>query len=95
MAQHRTNDQKVADVKYVFDLLRDEVTPPILRQMMAAMTPKDPTNFEQNLAFLQGSFQLARLISANDRAAMIAAAMLTQSGVVKPVFTTEGEVSDG
>lgn len=91
MATHRTNEQKVADVAVVYNALREELTPNVLRLMMQAMTPQDVTDAQQNLVFLQGSFQLARLISANDRAAMLAAAMLTQSGVARPVIADEGD----
>lgn len=108
MAQHRTNEQKVADFTEVFRLIREEVTPPKFREVLTKLTESAPPELpegadiqvmqlhykmvEMYLGMVQQATTLSRMVTANDRAAAIVAGMLTQSGVARPVFTTDGDV---
>lgn len=81
MALNHTVQEKIGDAHEAFEALKEELTPPFLREMMAALKPTDPTDPQQAMAYLQGSFQLANLIMANDRTALTAAVNLTNNGV--------------
>lgn len=80
-----TAEEKVTSWAAVFEALRAEITPPVMRQVLDKMTAKDPTNIPAYVA-------LARLVTANDRAAALCAAMLVAAGV-KPVIV-EGLADD-
>lgn len=92
MSSGRTVQQKVGDWAGAYRDIRDAVTPEPLRQLITDMTSMklgdDPT-IELVSAYstlVQGSIHLVRIVAANDRAAAIAAAMLTQSGVSRPII---------
>lgn len=86
MAPQRTTDQKVRDWFEVYQSIRDELTPAATRELLKlihAGTPADQ---------LGAGLNLARAVMANDRAAALAAAMLTQGGVSRPIITGDGDV---
>lgn len=96
MATPRPLTEKVGAWKQAYDAIREEITPPAMRTMLQNMTAANPAaevgDIQAYAALVQASITLARLVSANDRAAAIAAAMLTQSGVSRPVIDIgEGE----
>lgn len=86
----RTPAQRAADTISVFEQFRDQLTKEDARNILTEMTTRMAT--EASLAgdvqayanLVQSSLSLARYIGANDRAAMLAAAIVTQSGVVRP-----------
>lgn len=91
MPQPRTVEAKVGDAIAAFNGLRDEVTPPPLRALIQKMTEvpmTEGTDVAAYASLVQSSIHLARIIAANDRATMIAAVMLTQSGVSRPIIDT-------
>ena len=47
---------------------------------------------EAYAALVQSGMAVGRMVTANDRTAMIAAAMMMQSGVSRPVIDADGEV---
>ena len=96
MAANRTPDEKAADAKRVFDLLKDEVTPPIMREVMLDMTNAERQAAAATIgdaqvyaALVQAALSLQRIVAGNDRMVMMAAAILTQSGTVRPVIEAE------
>lgn len=94
MTQTRTIEQKVGDATAVFNALRAELTPEPIRALVTQMTTipvTETTDIAAYAAMVQASLHLARVVSANDRTAMIAAAMLTQSGVSRPTFNPDEE----
>jgi len=94
MTQNRTVAEKVSDAIRVYDQLRAEITTPEMRALITKMTSMQPGEKDDMAAYaalVQASLQLARVVAANDRTAMLAAAMLTQSGVSRPVITTDEE----
>jgi hypothetical protein len=90
MAQNRTPQEKAADALAVFNILRDEVTPSLMREILANMTEAQQAagagDIQAYAALVQAALNLQRVIAANDRMVMVAAAMLTSSGVSRPVF---------
>jgi hypothetical protein len=97
MSNVRTPQQKADDARAVFLLLRDEVTPPIMRELLDSMTNAASQSAAQvgdvqaYAALVQASLQLQRVIAANDRTVMVAAAVLTASGVSRPMLDTGDE----
>ncbi len=101
----RTIEQKTGDAVQVFNVLRVELTEETLRNLskqvidvgavLLEAIAKDPTgpsadqSLRQYASLVQDSVLLSRVVAGNDRTAMIAAAMLTQSGVSRPNFTVE------
>jgi hypothetical protein len=91
MTQQRTVAAKVADANQAFEAFRDALTPPDMRRIHDEMTgaakqqaAAEEGNVQAYVDLLQASLSLRRVVSANDRAALIAAVMLTQSGVSRP-----------
>lgn len=97
MPQARTLEDKVSDAVKAYSVFREELTPPQVRGLITAMTNvslKEDAKPEEVTAYaslVQSSMGLARLVSANDRAALIAAVMATQSGVSRPIISTDEE----
>jgi hypothetical protein len=92
---NRTVEQKVGDTAAAFNALSADITPEPLRWMVTDLTSVDITETTDVAAYaslVQSSIHVARIVAANDRAAMLAAAMITQSGVARPVVTTEGDI---
>jgi hypothetical protein len=87
MPRLRTTEDKVSDWYTVFGAVRDELTPAPFRGLIDKMTNfpvAEGTDAAAYASLVQSSMGIARLISANDRAAAVVAAMLTQSGVSRP-----------
>jgi hypothetical protein len=98
MSTARTPSQKAADALAVFNVLRDEVTPPIMRAVLNDMTDAQRQaaiasvgDVQAYAALVQASLHLQRVVAANDRMTMMAAAILTSGGVAKPVIEEEAE----
>ena len=94
-APQRTVEQKVGDTVAAYNALRDEVTPTPMRSLINKMAevPMGPdSDVAAYASLVQASLALARVVAANDRAAMIAAAMITQSGVSRPLVSTDGDI---
>ncbi len=80
MTTNRTVEERVGDWQRAFNAIREEVTPPVMRNLMANLQGVENTN---DLGTYVG---LARLVMANDRMSALVAAMLTQAGVSRPVI---------
>lgn len=90
MATQRSLTDKIADARRAYEVLRDELTTDVMRSVLNDMTGAQMQaaasvgDVQAYAALVQASLNLQRVVSANDRAAMIAAVMLTQSGVSRP-----------
>lgn len=71
----KTVVQKTGDWYSAFSVIREELTPPPVRSVLSEMR-SEPT--VEGIGALE---RLARLVAANDRAAALAAAILTAQGV--------------
>ena len=87
MTATRTTNEKVGDWLTVFNAVREELTPPTLRTILAEMQSVD--GVQQFRSYVD----LARTVMANDRAAGTIAALLTQSGI-KPTSIDYGDDSE-
>lgn len=85
MGRPQTVIEKVGAWDTAFSAIRESLTPPITRQVLAEMQGVT------DIGSLQAAERLARIVSANDRTAAIVAAMLTSSGIQRPVI----EFDDG
>lgn len=74
-----TLEEKVGAWSRTFAVLREDLTPEVMRKMLASMNTEGPTPTE-----VQAYVALARVVTANDRAAALSAAMLV-SGGYRPV----------
>jgi hypothetical protein len=89
-APTRSVSDKIADAVKAYNAFRDEVTPPQMRAVLENMTgaqqqaAAEVGDVQAYAALVQASLNLQRVIAANDRAALIAAVMLTQSGISRP-----------
>lgn len=96
---NRTPSQKAADAREIFLLLRDDVTPPIMREVLEAMTNAERQAGAQTTGDVQAyaalvttALSLQRLIAGNDRSVMMSAAILAAGGgVVRPIIDSEAE----
>jgi hypothetical protein len=86
----RTREQKLADAKFAFDVLRQELSSEPLRLLITKLSeypaPPQDGNYEAITAYaslVQGSMTLAQIAAANDRAALTAAVHLMDSGVAR------------
>lgn len=90
MANYRTLPEKVQDVKSTFaqfqELLTSENTRSVLEHMTGAQMQATAAtgDVQAYAALVEASLRLHSLVSANDRAALMAAVMATQSGVSRP-----------
>lgn len=94
MATTRSVNEKVSDTLRAFETLRHELTPDAMRALIKRMSeqqPDDTLDVAGYASLVNASMQLARVVAANDRAAMMAAAMITQSGVSRPILNSEEE----
>jgi len=88
---------KIADTIQAYNVYREELTPENMRQVLEKMTggqqqaAAQAGDAQAYAALVQASLQLQRLVFANDRAALIAAVMTTQSGVSRPIIDTSEE----
>ena len=90
MATQRSLTDKIADARRAYEVLRDELTTDVMRNVLNDMTgaqmqaAASAGDVQEYAALVQAALNLTRVVAANDRAAMIAAVMLTQSGVSRP-----------
>lgn len=92
--QQRSITDKIADARRVAEAFRDDMTPDKMRDMVAMVTDQQHQaaaegNVEAYAELVRASIGLMEIMYRNDRAALLAAAIITQSGVVKPVITEE------
>lgn len=80
----RTVEAKVGDWLAAYTAVREELTMPEMRTMLVTLQT------DEAMRDLPLYIQLARLVSANDRAAATVAALITQTGV-KPVAVDYGD----
>ena len=94
MATGRTTAQKVADWYEAYQAVAEQLTPPILREQLNAVIneriPEDADGIITYNTRISASMAMARLVSANDRAAATVAALLTQTGI-KPAAIDYGD----
>jgi hypothetical protein len=89
MAYQRTLPEKVQDVKTTFAQFAEWLTADPLRQLTdqaneAASLAATQGDYKTYAEMVQARIQVQRVVSANDRAALFAAVMATQSGVARP-----------
>lgn len=100
MAQQRTLPEKVQDTKSTYAQFREMLTPPemrgVLENMVGAMqqSAADTGDVQAYAALVTASLNLQRLVSANDRVALLAATML-QSGTPARLVPIDGGESGG
>lgn len=80
----KTVEEKVGEWHRAYSVIKEELTPPVMREMQQGLH-NIPGATE-----LQSAMLLSRLISANDRTAGIIAAMLVATGI-KPVGVDLGD----
>lgn len=80
--------ERVGQWMQAFTAVREELTPPGLREVLATMSEVE------GIAQLQSYMSLARNVMANDRAAATVAAMLVATGI-KPTPQMFGDDDDG
>lgn len=90
MRTTRTITDKIVDATQAYNAFRDELTPEVMRETLNSMTGAQQQaaaqvgDVQAYAALVQASITLQKIISANDRAALVAAVLLTQSGVSRP-----------
>jgi hypothetical protein len=84
MSTGRSVTQKVGDWNIAYGAIREELTPPALRKILAEMEQVE--GVQQFRSYVD----LARTVMANDRAAGTIAALITQTGI-KPVSVDYGD----
>lgn len=75
---------RVANWKEAFDAIREDLTPPAMRDLVSTLQTQEA------MRDLPLYIQLARVVSANDRAAGTIAALITQTGI-KPTAIDFGD----
>lgn len=82
-------EERVGQWFAAFNAVREELTPPKMREILAQM------DAVEGVAQLASYMSLARNVMANDRAAATVAAMLTATGIkpTAPDYEDVGEVS--
>lgn len=93
MSTYRTPQQKANDARDAYLILREEVTLPEMRSVLGAMTSQQTAaaavgDIQAYAALVQAALKLQSIIAANDRVVMVAAAILTSSGVTRPSIET-------
>lgn len=82
-------DQRTGAWKRAYDAIRDELTKPSERQVLATLKTRDPYPEEAPEDYMRNqlgvSQVLASLIAANDRTAAIVAGQLVYQGIKAPV----------
>lgn len=77
-------DARIANWKRAYDMVRPDLTVPGMREILMHMQG------DEGMRTLPLYIQLARLVSANDRAAGTIAALITATGI-KPVAFNYGD----
>lgn len=96
MAQQRTLPERVADVKTTFAQFSELLTTQDMRELReqwqsAQASAAQSGNGQLYAELVAATLSLQRIVAANDRAALIAAVLATQSGVARPIL----DVIDG
>jgi hypothetical protein len=93
MATNRSVPQRVSDWVTAYSAIRDEVTPPSLREVINKMfdIPTEGVDAGAYASLVQSSLHLARIVAAGDRTSAVVAAMITQSGVSRPTIGVNEE----
>jgi hypothetical protein len=90
----RSVEEKVGDWEKAFRAVGESLTSQKLRDQLDAVIntpiPQDPEGIIVYTARMNASMALARLVSANDRAAGTIAALITQTGI-KPAAIDYGD----
>src|SRR3954470_1869018 len=94
MTQQRKGAAKIAGARQAFAAFRDEITDETLRQWMATLNEAATNattagNMDAYVELVRLSLQVQRVIAGNDRSALLAAVLATQSGVSRPVFNPD------
>lgn len=93
-ARGRSVEEKVADWFKAYEAVSAELSPPALRATLDGVIntpiPQDPEGLLTFNTRISASLGLARLLSANDRAAATVAALITQTGI-KPTSVDYGD----
>jgi hypothetical protein len=93
-ARGRSVEEKVGDWKVAFDAIAAELNPQALRDQLDVVIntpiPQDADGLLLYAQRMSASLALARLVSANDRAAATVAALITQTGI-KPAGIDYGD----
>ena len=93
-ARGRTVEDKVADWLVAYRAIAAEISADKLREQLNAVIntplPQDPDGIATWYDRMNASMALARLVSANDRAAGTIAALITQTGI-KPAAIDYGD----
>ena len=81
-------DHRISAWKMAYDVIRDELTTPQARQVLATLKTRDPYPDEDPGDYLRNqlavSQTLASLIAANDRTAAAVAGQITNQGLKAP-----------
>lgn len=90
----QTVEEKVGQWQRAYQAVAAEVSPQALRDQLNAVIntpiPQDPEGMGTYVARMNAAMAMARLVSANDRAAATVAALLVQSGI-KPADIDYGD----
>ena len=94
MATGRTVPEKVGDWYEAYQAIAEQLNPPALRAQLNEVInqpiPQDADGLLLYNSRISASMALARLVSANDRAAATVAALITQTGI-KPSAIDYGD----
>jgi len=90
MALPRTMEQKLKDASQAYEVFSKTLTPDPMRGLINKLTEvevnqEDPSFMGAYASLVQSSMSIARVIGANDRAALVAAVMLTSGGISRPI----------
>lgn len=88
MTTTRTAEQRYLDWLAVYTKIKADLTPEPFDQLYK-LSEQEPD--QQNVISIQLGMQAARITFANDRAAAVTAAMITQSGVSRPIIEIADE----
>jgi len=94
MSRNRTVVEKVGDWHTAYQAISAELTPQALRMLLGGMNDVlgAATTPAEAIQLMQSSMALARLVSSNDRASAIAAAVITASGgATRPLLVEDQE----
>jgi hypothetical protein len=87
MAPRTTVTEKLGAWAQAFEAIERSLTPPGMREMAELAQPQGAPN---EIAL---GVEMARIVHRNGRTAAIAAAMLVQSGVSRPIIDDDGETA--
>lgn len=98
MTTNRTPQQKALDAVEAYNVLFEAMVVPEFQAVIhnlgtiPAPKPEDGiAGFNEYVTAINASLQISRIARADARAAMQAAAIITQSGVVRPIIEPDPE----